>query len=348
MLRSSLTFGALTTLLAVHVASSACATELSGICIFVCAPGDNSGECEPATAAGANAWHTSLDDIAPPIALTKYIPTRSYAVLPYNGPLGGLHIPLGPGKYLFTALWQPVAGENFPPRLGFNFFFNNNITQPGISAIAPTWSGLGLTNFHANLFPATYSLFLQQVESPAALQYSDGQNAVTLTALLAAHSNWFAPVDRIGLHRFARDGSKDAAAIIELTVAPAARSPITPAPLPPSKEPRIVPPPFAIIGPDEGVPDERVSDEFAARPPAVQTPWETPVITPSAGTPTRGTPTNPPPEITPVAPPTTHLTRTAEISDAVGTPSPGQHATPASPPPSHTIETPTARSPRNL
>lgn len=240
----------------ISLAPVVCATELTGISIFVCESGGDTDHCDIETAPLTPAWHTGLDDIAGPIAVTESLPPRSYLLPLINGPLGTTVYPLTPGdKHVLTLLWQS-SELNFPSRFALNFFFNGDQLLPGISAIVPTWAGLGFTNFHTNFSATTYSMYFREVESPATLQYTDGNNQVTVTALMAAHSSWFAPADRVGLRAFGPDGNLDAVAIVELSVTAVEPTPaLEPRPSQVAT-PRLAAPLHAVVGPDESPPHD--------------------------------------------------------------------------------------------
>ncbi len=261
-------------LVPVVLASTAHATALTGICVFVCAPAGDGNHCEPSHQPLSIAWHTALDDVAAPIALTTSLPPASYR-LPLLNRSGSLTYPLRRGKHVFTAMWQPSEGK-LPLRFGVNFFFNGDPLVPGIAAIVPTWTGLGFTYFHANLSSTTYSLYMREVENPATLEYHDGWNVVTVTVLMAGHSNWFAPWDRVGTNTFGRDGKRDAIAIIELSVSRSAGAPAAAGTPGQTAEPAVSSPREAILRPDETAP--------SATPPP-----------PSVASPTAGTPAPTPP-----------------------------------------------------
>lgn len=191
------------------------AVELSGILIFPCAPTNDPDECI-FDSNSSTAWHTVAHDSAAPIvALSGLLPGNALAAPLNRG--GDLAYPLHSGKQLLTCLWQPLAAP-FPPRLGVNLYFNGDQLTPGITAVVPTWSGMALTQFRANLSANAPSLFLRETDGPASLTYSDTQSIVDLTALLAAPPNGFARIDRTGLHAMAPDRALDAVLLLELTV----------------------------------------------------------------------------------------------------------------------------------
>ena len=345
-------------LLIAQAASVAHATNFSGMSIFVCdpMPPDDPHQCEP-TGVGNVAWHTALDDVAAPIALLPWMPPRSYT-RPLLNPTGLLWAPLSsdrassplsPAKYVFTALWESL-GSPFPGWLGFNFFFNGDTMVPGITAIVPVWVRFSyLTYFRRNDAATTLSMNMSDVDNPATLQYSDGENRVTLTALMATHSSVFAPVDRVGLTGFGRDGHLDAIAVIELTVEPlpptqgAAPRPLQPA------SPRVVGPPSAILGPDESLSD---------------TPGGTGRSLPTPNQPASGTEVSEPwPSTPPTSPPDTATPGVAGTPDPNGrtpavtrTPTqvarktPKSSTTPAAPTgsPAHGTQTPGTPTPPSL
>lgn len=249
-------------LLSAALTTAAQATELSGIIIY-----DTDHRGLPT----GRAWHTSLDPGAAPMDLAPSIPPGSFNLRRLNGADGEISIPLEPGpawpyqpgKYLFTAFWQPDPGKGLSI-VTVNFFFNRDTLHPGISAVVPVWPGAGFTYFRRNDAPTLLALYLRGVDNAADLQYTDATNRVTLTALLISNPSLYVPVDRVGAENLAADHAWDATAIIELTVAPdvsaapAGRGPVTGGLV----SPRLQWPQQAIVGP--AVPGTSPGDSSAA------------------------------------------------------------------------------------
>jgi hypothetical protein len=282
------------------------ATELSGIIIYACAPTQDPDQCDPAPL--SLAWHTAADNSAAPIGvLPSLLPAN--AIAPPLNPTVDLQYPLSPGNALFTLLWAP-GPDGFPLRLGVNLFFNGDTLQPGISAILPTWAGPALTGFHANLSPATYSLFLRDVENPGSLTYSDSANLIELTALMATVPGSVAKIDRMRLDGFGPDGRLDAVGVLELRVQPIgwrhAPAPAVHTPVVPTAPARVLGPLQAQVGEaiegtpipaptlDDGIPAATPVSPSVAPTAETRTP-------PVAGTSTRTAGQTPAPSTTPAA-----------------------------------------------
>jgi hypothetical protein len=168
-----------------------------------------------------------------------------------------------------------------------NIFFNGDTLNPGISAVVPVWPGIGFTYFRRNTGPRLLSLYLRDVDNTADLVYGDGENKVTLTALMVSNPGWIGNVDRVGRAALIRDGVNDAVAVIELTVAPA----VAPTPLPTmrtgeSGAPSLIGPQTAIVGDAE---PGTLPEDHAATPGEISEPTESAgAWTPAAETPTAG------------------------------------------------------------
>ena len=201
-------------LLSAALPFAAQATELSGIVI-------SEVDKDPPQ---RRVWHTSLDPAAPPVALAVSIPPASFRLPLVNDGAGEISVPLtvsGPyrleTKNLFTAFWQVDPRQPLTD-VAVSFFFNRDTLSPGISVVVPIWAG-GFTYFRRNTAPTVLGLYLREVVNETDLQYSDGDNRITLTALLLSNPTPYLPVDRAGFNSLAADHAFDATMIFELSVA---------------------------------------------------------------------------------------------------------------------------------
>jgi len=125
-----------------------------------------------------------------------------------------------PGKNLFTLLFQ-TTGNQLSGLVTVNFFFNGDTVNPGISAVVPVWPGLGFTYFRRNTATTLVSLYMRDVDNHADLSYGDGQDNVSLTAVMVANRRQLGFVNRVSIGALRPDTLNDAVVIFELTAAPA-------------------------------------------------------------------------------------------------------------------------------
>jgi hypothetical protein len=276
-------------------------------------------------------WHTLTGASAGrPLAITDANPTSVRVAPLANAWDRTIDIPLTPGSYIFTALWQYVPGEFPLVMMVLNLFFDGDMATPAISAVIP--STRSFTQRQPNPMTTTRSLALAEVPNNASLFYDDGTARVALGAAfflpgIGPTDRWqssdFVGVDRVGISDLLPDGESDGVLIFELVVTSSSGPPAFQSAAPHAAQ--VEEPGAAQLGPDlwrtPTPPDELLPGVPSHPPVTARSPQETVATPPTAESTTT-------PDRTTTA---TARQRTATaLPPATGTrsPSPGVGATP--------------------